>query len=767
MFHGAAVTTAYLLAVLLRYDFSVPTGEWSRFIETLLLLLAIRIPLFAFFRLYEGLWRYVSMRDILAILKAVTLSSLVFSAGVLVFFGHGFSRSVLVLDWVLCSALIGGMRLAFRAVRERSRNGQHLGGRRTLIVGAGDAGEMLVREIERNSALNYEVAGFVDDDPKKHGRRIHGVEVLGTIDQLPNLCVSREVQELLIAVPSATGAEMRRIIGACRAAKVEFKTIPSLGELMEGPFTLSKVRRVDITDLLRREPVRIDTEEVERFIRGKRVLVTGAGGSIGSELCRQAARFSPDALIMLDRAENGLFFVEMELRDKVPGMDLHPVIGDVTDQSRMGVIFEEHRPQVVFHAAAHKHVPLMEANKTEAVKNNVLGIMVVAKAAERAGAEHFVMVSTDKAVRPTSVMGATKRLAEMYVQALNARSETRFMTVRFGNVLASEGSVLQVFQRQIETGGPVTVTHPDMMRYFMTIPEASQLVLQAATQGKGGEIFVLDMGEPVRIVDLAKDLITLSGLEPEKDIEIKFTEPRPGEKLFEELLNPETRVLPTPHEKIMVAETDPVDLEELESDIRGLLKSAEMDDEAGLLRKLTVMVPGYVNEQGPASKRHKRVERILIVESDSYIRTALKRMLQAHYVILEAENQRDALRLARESKPNLVILNYHLPRVNIGRLCARIREEATASRNSENPARPLTTQSIPGAQDGPVAVDSRLPIMLLVDSRDTISSEQLRGLGADDRIYKPLPVSIVEKRIRDLLANAPIHAGTVSRPNDT
>ena len=530
---------------------------------------------------------------------------------------------------------------------------------------------------------------------------------------------------------------------------------------------MSKVRRVNIDDLLRREPVRIDTEEVERFIRGKRVLVTGAGGSIGSELCRQVARFSPDGLVMLDRAENGLFFVEMELRDKVPGMALHAVIGDVTDQSRMGVIFEEHRPQVVFHAAAHKHVPLMEANKTEAVKNNVLGIMVVAKAAERAGVEHFVMVSTDKAVRPTSVMGATKRLAEMYVQALNARSDTRFVTVRFGNVLASEGSVLQVFQRQIETGGPVTVTHPDMMRYFMTIPEASQLVLQAATQGKGGEIFVLDMGEPVRIVDLAKDLITLSGLEPEKDIEIKFTGPRPGEKLFEELLNSETRVLPTPHEKIMVVETDPVDLETLESDIKGLLKSAEMDDEGGLLRKLTALVPGYVNEQSPASKRHKRVERILIVESDSYTRTALKRMLQAHYVILEAENQRDALKHAKESRVNLVILNFHLPRANIGKLCARIREEATAGRNSENLALLSTIQSMPGVQDGPAAVDSRLPIILLVDSRDTISSEELRGLGADDRIYKPLPVSIVEKRIRDLLANASVHAATVSQPNDT
>jgi CheY-like chemotaxis protein len=321
--------------------------------------------------------------------------------------------------------------------------------------------------------------------------------------------------------------------------------------------------------------------------------------------------------------------------------------------------------------------------------------------------------------------------------------------------------VLQIFQRQIESGGPLTITHPEMMRYFMTIPEASQLVLQAAAQGKGGEIFVLDMGEPVRIVDLAKDLIALSGLEPDRDIEIKFTEPRPGEKLFEELLNPETRVLPTPHEKIMVAETDPVDLEELESDIGGLLKSAEMDDEAGLLRKLTALVPGYVNAQTPASTRHKRAERILIVESDSYTRTALKRMLQAHYVILEAESQHDALKHAKESWVDLVILSFHLPRVSIGRLCARIREQAAERPESREPL-PASGRQAGRAESQATAESSRLPIILLVDSRDTISSEELRGLGADDRIYKPLPVSIVEKRVKDLLAHSAIREEPLS-----
>jgi FlaA1/EpsC-like NDP-sugar epimerase/DNA-binding NarL/FixJ family response regulator len=764
--HVALITLAYALAYLLRFEAWFPPDQGRRFLQTLPLLLLIRLIVFYRFHLSESLWRYVGMQDVVTILKAVTLGSLVFSTTILMGFGRSFPKSVLFLDWLLCLALVGGVRLAIRALREYRRVGQPRQ-KKALVVGAGDAGEMLVREIQRNPGSDYDVVGFVDDDPKKQGRRIHGIEVVGGIDRLPILCRTLEVRELLIAIPSATGAEVRRIVGACRAARVSFKTLPSLRELMENPSSFSKVRRVNIEDLLRRQPVRIETAEVEKFLRGKRVLVTGAGGSIGSELCRQVARFSPHSLVMLDRAENGLFFVEMELRDKIPGIALHPVIGDVTDESRMGVIFEKHRPQVVFHAAAHKHVPLMEANKTEAVKNNVSGIMVVAKAADRAGVEDFVMISTDKAVRPTSVMGATKRLAEMYVQALNTRSNTRFTTVRFGNVLASEGSVLQIFQRQIEAGGPVTVTHPDMMRYFMTIPEASQLVLQAATQGKGGEIFVLDMGEPVHIVDLAHDLIVLSGLEPEKDIGIKFTGPRPGEKLFEELLNSETRVLPTSHEKIMVVETDPVDLEKIEAEIKTLLKSAEVDDEAGLLRKLTALVPGYVNGESLASKRHEGVERILIVENDSYTRTALKRMLQAHYVILEADNPRDALKHARESRPNLVIVNFHLPRANIGKLCARIREEAAAGRNSEDLALLSTIRSTPRVQDGPAAVKSRFPIILLVDSRDTVSSEQLRALGADNRIYNPLPVSIVEKRVRDLLADSSMHGEPVSPASGT
>lgn len=724
MLHASLVALGYWLAYLLRFEYPLSPADWRQFLLTLPLILIVRLTCFAWLHLYEGLWRYVSMRDILAILKAVTLSSVVFAVAVLGLINPNFPWPIFPIDWGVCLMLVGGTRLALRAAwewRARSRNG---GERRALIIGAGDAGELLIREIGRNPGLNYHIVGFVDDDPSKQGRRIHAIEVVGTIDQLPDLCLSREVQELLIAIPSATGAEMRRIIGACRAARVEYRTVPSLAELMEGPLTVSKVRRVDISDLLRREPVEIDQANVESFVQGKRVLVTGAGGSIGSELCRQLARFGPEKIVLVERAENNLFFVEMELREKFPELPLCPVIGDVTDERRMATIFGEHKPQVVFHAAAHKHVPLMEQNKGEAVKNNVLGTMVVANAAERIGVEDFVLISTDKAVRPSSVMGATKRLTEMYVQALNAQAKTRFLTVRFGNVLGSEGSVLQVFQRQIEAGGPLTITHPDMRRYFMTIPEACQLVLQAATQGEGGQIFVLDMGEPVRIVDLARDLIVLSGLDPERDIEIKFTEPRPGEKLFEELLNPETRILPTAHEKILVVETDPLEYGSLHVGILELLKYAEAGEEPLLLAKLRALVPDYENGVASGPRQTEKAYRILLVEDDPYTRTTLKRILESRYQVFEAASRHEANQRLGECVPDLVILDFHLPRTNVRRLCTQLKQAKG---------------------------DRALPILVLVDSADSVSLADVLTLGVDDRVYKPIPVNILESRVESLL----------------
>ena len=710
------------MAFLLRFELPISPEDWRQLLITLPLILGLRLLAFDRFHLYEELWRYVSMRDILAILSAVTLSSLVFSFAVLGLINADFPWTIFPIDWGVCLLFVGGARLALRALREWRMRSSGRTGRRALIIGAGDAGELLIREIGRNPSLNYHIVGFVDDETGKHGKRIHGVEVLGSIDQLPVFCSSYQVQELLIAIPSATGSEMRRIIEGCRAAKVEFRTMPSLGELKEGPFSLSKVRRVNIDDLLRREPVKIDDAEVDRLVRGKRILVTGAGGSIGSELCRQIARFSPGKLVLLDRAENSLFFVDMELQKTCPQVDLQPVIGDVTDESRMKIVFQEHKPQIVFHAAAHKHVPLMEANKAEAVKNNVRGTMMVANAAWHYGVEVFVMISTDKAVRPSSVMGATKRLAEMYVQSLNSRIETRFMTVRFGNVLGSEGSVLQVFQRQIEAGGPVTITHPDMKWYFMTIPEASQLVLQAATLGRGGEIFVLDMGEPVRIVDLAEDLITLSGLEPGKDIAVTFIGPRPGEKLFEELLGSETRIAPTSHEKIMIVETDPADFEALQVGISELLRNAEAEDEPTLLARLTSLVPGYVNGHTPIGTFRDKPERILLVDHDPYSRTTLKRILENQYQVCEAEDRRQTLFLMRDWQPKLVILNLHLPATNIRRLCARIKG------GTGNPA-----------------------VILLAESADAASLNDVFALGGDDRLYKPIPVKILESRVRMLL----------------
>ncbi len=507
-------------------------------------------------------------------------------------------------------------------------------------------------------------------------------------------------------------------------AGVDFKTIPSLGELLENPFVLPKVRRVDISDLLRRDPVRIDHTEVEKFVRGKAVLITGAGGSIGSELCRQVARFEPGSLVLLDRAENTLFFVELEIREEFPELAVQPVMADVTDENRIRTVFQRHKPQVVFHAAAHKHVPLMELNKAEAVKNNVRGTIVVADAAWRCGVENLVFISTDKAVRPSSIMGATKRLAEMYVQALGTRTQTRFTTVRFGNVLGSDGSVLQVFQRQIEAGGPITITHPDMKRYFMTIPEACQLVLQAATQGTGGEIFVLDMGDPVSIVELAKDLIVLAGLDPEKDIEIKFTGPRPGEKIFEELLGSEARILPTSHEKIMIAQTNPIEYEVLEANIRDLVKTLDAEDEEVLIGRMMSLVPDYLpaDEIEPAGAA--RESRILLIEDDPYTRATLRRILEGTYQVSEVETGRGAPPRVTEWGPDLVILDFHLPQTRVRRLCARIKQ------GNGKP---------------------NLPIILLTESADSASLEQVLALGADDRVYKPIQVDILEKRIKNLL----------------
>lgn len=584
--HVALVTAAYFGAFLIRHDFQMPAGEWDRFLETLPLLLLVKVVVFAWFHLYDGLWWYVSMRDILVILKAVTLSSLFFLAGVLLLFGQMFPRSIFALDWVLCLALVGGVRLATRAFRETSLRYGQAGKKRVLIVGAGDAGEMLVREIERNPELNYEVAGFVDDDPRKQRKRIHGIEVVGTIDQLPHLCHSRGVRELHIAMPSVTRDERRRIVERCRMSGVTFRTVPAMKDLLEGKAGISQLREVQAEDLLGREAVRFDVAGFKEELAGKRILVTGAAGSIGSELCRQLAKVEPELLILFDRAESSLYFAHLEVAHDYPRTQVIPVIGDILDRGKIDEVLQMYSPEVIYHAAAYKHVPLMEAHPLEAIENNIFGTENLALAARQMGVKKFILISTDKAVRPVGIMGMTKRVAEGLLLSLD-RGPTLFLAVRFGNVLGSDGSVLPLFQWQITRGGPVTVTDPEASRYFMLLSEAVQLVFQAGMIAKGGGVFFLDMGEPVRIMTLAEDLIRASGMEPGKDVHIDVVGLRSGERLQESLVIDEEKFLPTEHEKVLMVEKQHFDgkkfLKDLE-DLRGLVERCNRHEAVQLLK---------------------------------------------------------------------------------------------------------------------------------------------------------------------------------------
>jgi FlaA1/EpsC-like NDP-sugar epimerase len=516
--------------------------------------------------------------------------------------------------------LPAGLRMITRLYYEEFRTTESRRLTRFLIVGAGNAGEALLREIHRMPVTQYETIGFIDDDPAKRGISIHGIPVLGTVAQLPQICRDRNIEEIAIAIPSATRQQLRRVVQVCEGAQVRFRTVPSITDIASGRLRVSEIRDVDINDLLGREVIQLDLDRIEAFARDKIILITGAGGSIGSEMCRQVCHFHPKLLLLVEQAENPLFYVERDLQHRFPDVQTRPLICDITDRVRVQAIFEQYRPEVVIHAAAHKHVPLMELNPSEAVKNNVLGTQTVADAADRYHATHFVMISTDKAVNPTSIMGSSKRIAEMYIQDLGKTSTTQFITVRFGNVLGSEGSVVPIFKRQIAEGGPVTVTDPEMKRYFMTIPEASQLVLQAAGMGQGGEIFVLDMGEPVKIVDLAKELITLSGFRPvvrsqspvpgsqptenyplstdncelsTDTIEIAFTGPRPGEKLFEELRIEGEDMQRTRHPKISIWRNIPMDRDRLRAGIAELLEAARQPDGTNLTARIKALVPEY------------------------------------------------------------------------------------------------------------------------------------------------------------------------------
>ena len=549
------VVVSYVATFIFLWDFDLSQVPFDVLLKTLPLLIVVRLGALVVFRLYQGLWRYVSVPDLLDIIKATTAGSVVFAViGIPIFGQQDFHGSVALVDWMGNIIVLSGVRLGVRLVREqfwpmRARDPSY---QRMLIVGAGDAGAELCKQALGSRSFRSKPVAFVDDDSTKVGSSIMGIPIAGRFRDMPRVVETYNVDTAVIANPSASPSESRALVQICQQAGVPFKILPATTDLLDGTVSMAHIREVDPIDLLGRPPARLDRVVMQDFIRGKRILVTDAAGSVGSELSRQIARLQPNLLLLIDHAENPLLFLEAELRSTFPDISLVAQVVDITDQVEMAGLMSEFRPQVVFHAAAHKHVPLMERTPREAVKNNVGGTYVVAKCAQDAGVETFVLVSTDKAVKPTSVMGATKRLAELLTQEMDGQCPTRFISVRFGNVLGSNTSVVPIFKQQIANGGPVTVTHPDAQRYFMSIAEAAGLILQAASVGSGGETFVLDMGEPVKIVALAETLITLSGLKPYEDIDVVFTSLRPGEKLSEELESNEGKLTPTRYEKLLV-----------------------------------------------------------------------------------------------------------------------------------------------------------------------------------------------------------------------
>ena len=598
-----------IVSVLGSFALRLDVGELPYYFPAVALMcgvaLAVKIPTYFFFGLYRRLWIYASISELRLITVAVTTASVITSGvmAVLIVTGNvlpGMPRSALGIDWLLSLVLIGGSRFALRILAEQSMGTAADGkGKRALIVGAGDVGALVVRELQKSHASLTPV-GFLDDDPAKQKHTIYGVTVIGRVDDLPLLIDLHKIDIVIIAIPSAPGQLVRAVNDICRIKGIPSRTVPSVYELVGGKVSVNRLREVDINDLLRREPVRVNDEAVGAALAGKRVLVTGAGGSIGRELCRQIARRNPSELVLLGHGENSIFEVYLELRDDYPELLLSPVIADVRDAGRLTQVFAKHQPQVVFHAAAHKHVPLMEVNATEAVTNNGIGTQNVVQAALDHNVERFVLISTDKAVRPSSIYGATKRLAEMIVLS-NARKTGRaFTVVRFGNVLGSRGSIIPIFKQQIANGGPVTITHPDMFRFFMTIPEAVYLVLQAASMENGGETFVLNMGEPVRVLGLAEDLIRLSGLEPHRDIEILYTGIRRGEKLVEEIWEKGAPLTKTAHPDVFCLETDdlPSDMD-LSQAMDALSTSARAGDTEAMIGLLDELIPGSSIREAP------------------------------------------------------------------------------------------------------------------------------------------------------------------------
>lgn len=546
------INIAFFLAFLIRFDFDIPVQYIILYKQSFIVFTLSNIFTFIFFKQYHKIWRYVNLKDLIDLMVVITIGSAV-SSLILFLLQIHLPRSIYPLSWLLNIMLVISSRMFYRYVMSNSKvKIKNIVFKNTLIIGAGSAGQMLIRELKAHPEIGLKPVAILDDDKSKIYRSMEGVPIVGTLDDIIKAVKENEIDEVIYAIPSASRTVLRKVIDSLSELHMKVKTLPGIYELVNGKVSVNQIRDVDINDLLGRDPIEIDLDEINSYIKGKRVMVTGGGGSIGSELCRQIASFNPSHLIILDIYENNMYDIQQELLRKYPDLRMTCLVASIRDEKKLNIIFKEYRPEIVFHAAAHKHVPLMEDSPHEAVKNNVYGTLNLVRCANAYGVKRFVMISTDKAVNPTSVMGATKRICEMIIQSFDKVSETEFVAVRFGNVLGSNGSVIPLFKKQIAEGGPVTVTHEDVKRYFMTIPEAVQLVVQAGAMANGGEIFVLDMGEPVKIIDLARDLIRLSGFEPDVDIPIKITGLRPGEKLFEELLMTDDKYTSTKHDKIFI-----------------------------------------------------------------------------------------------------------------------------------------------------------------------------------------------------------------------
>lgn len=604
---------AIVAAYLLRFDFSFNSLYVQQIKLVIFWIVPLKLAVFLFFGIYRGMWRYTGIRDFWLLVKACFLSTLLILAIILyVSRFEGYSRAVFVADGILTFLFTGGLRAAIRfylvSYAKLPAIQKHLAKinlKKVLIIGAGTTGEKLLRELLENYRQNYKVMGFIDDDPNKQARSIHGVPILGGVDSITDMVVKSEVSEIFLAIPSADGDQIRHIIEACMDSNVSYKILPGIGELINGQVSVNVLRDISYEDILGRSPVQLNIGGIRNYLDDKTILITGCGGSIGSELCRQVIRYQPHCLILLDASEVNLFTINMELQNEKYYRKCEAVLGHVQDKKLMEGVFKKFKPQVVFHAAAYKHVPMLEKNPWEAVFNNIIGSHVAMEMSVKYNAERFVLVSTDKAVRPTNVMGASKRIAELITQ-YSRNDGTRMMAVRFGNVVGSSGSVVPIFQRQIALGGPVTVTHPEITRYFMTIPEASQMILQAGAMGEGGEVFILRMGKPVKIADMARDLIRLSRKIPDVDIKIIYTGLREGEKLHEELIAEGEDILPTGHEKIMVLRSNnhfngEKDRREtgakLENEIDELIKVAMLHNSQSIKRKLKEIVPEYTPQE--------------------------------------------------------------------------------------------------------------------------------------------------------------------------